>query len=68
MKPKYIVYECENCGALFYRDVLNVLEDDGAHCDVEVALAQDPADGLVEEFPMCECLGGAPAPVTNLVR
>lgn len=57
MEPKYVAYECENCGGIFYRAVTNVLVDDGAHCEVEVEILKD-ADGDNEEFPMCPCLGG----------
>ena len=56
MEPKYVVYECENCGKLFYREVAEVLTDDGAHCEVNVALLD--YEGEKEEFPMCGCLGG----------
>lgn len=58
MKPKYVVYECENCGKLFYREVEEVLTDDGAHCEVNVSLITEGASNDIEEFPMCECLGG----------
>lgn len=58
MEPKYVVYQCENCGKLFYREVADVLLDDGDHCDVKVALLPEVETGDVEEFPMCACLGG----------
>lgn len=61
MTPKYIVYECENCGKLFYREVANVLIDDAEHCDVEVKLIDD------EEFPMCGCLGGVTKNVDDFI-
>lgn len=59
MKPKYVVYECENCGKLFYRDVVETITDDGAECHVMVQLVpeHESADSI-EEFPMCNCLGG----------
>lgn len=57
MKPKYVVYECENCGLLFDREVAEVLVDDAEHCEVNVVLLNDQ-NGELEEFPMCECLGG----------
>ena len=57
MTPKYVVYECENCGKLFYRGVAEVLADEAEHCAVNVELLND-AEGNVEEFPMCGCLGG----------
>ena len=60
MKPSYVVYECENCGKLFYREVEEVLVDDAEHCEINVALLND-ANGELEEFPMCECLGGSAA-------
>lgn len=57
MKPKFVVYECENCGLLFEREVAEVLVDDVDHCEVKVILLNDQ-NGELEEFPMCECLGG----------
>lgn len=54
MEPKYVVYECENCGKLFYREVEEVLLDDAEHCDVKVRLIAE----AIEEFPMCACIGG----------
>ena len=57
MKPSYVVYECENCGGLFYRDVVETIVDDGADCHVKVQVLKD-AEGADEEFPMCPCLGG----------
>ena len=57
MKPKYVVYQCENCGRLFDREVAEVLVDDVDHCEVKVILLNDQ-NGELEEFPMCECLGG----------
>ena len=56
MEPKYVVYQCAECGKLFYREVAEVLVDDGAHCEVKVALRE--FEGAEEEFPMCACLGG----------
>lgn len=58
MEPKYVVYECENCGNLFYREVANVIEDDCEHCNVNVRLVKEVGSEDIEEFPMCECLGG----------
>ena len=66
MKPKYVVYECEECGKLFYREVANVITDDAEHCDVEVKLIED-ANGELEEFPMCDCLGGVAKNVDDLI-
>ena len=66
MTPKYVVYECEECGKLFYREVANVLTDDAEHCDVEVRLIND-ANGELEEFPMCDCLGGSVANVDDFI-
>lgn len=57
MEPKYVIYECENCGKLFYREVEEVLIDDAEHCEVKVRLLND-AEGATEEFPMCSCIGG----------
>ena len=57
MKPSYVVYECENCGGLFYRNVVETIVDDGADCHVQVEVLND-AEGNAEEFPMCACLGG----------
>ena len=67
MTPKYVVYECEECGKLFYREVANVITDDAEHCDVEVKLIED-ANGELEEFPMCECLGGDGGYVVETVK
>lgn len=64
MTPKYVVYECENCGKLFYRGVAEVLTDDGAECHVHVEVLND-AEGNAEEFPMCGCLGGDTAHTLN---
>ena len=64
MTPKYVVYECENCGRLFYREVASVVTDDGADCHVQVEILND-AEGNAEEFPMCECLGGDSAHTLN---
>lgn len=58
MKPKYIVYECENCGKMFYREVEDVLVDDMEHCEVNVRLISQKESTEIEEFPMCECIGG----------
>lgn len=59
MKPKYIVYECEeDCGKLFYREVEEVITDDGADCHVKVRLVAEKDSNEIEEFPMCECVGG----------
>jgi len=58
MKPKYVVYECENCGKLFYREVKEVLEDDQDLCEVRVALITEKESNDIEEIPMCECIGG----------
>jgi len=66
MTPKFVVYECEECGNLFYRPVDHVITDDGAECHVFVGLYQDP-DGDTEEFPMCECLGGEPKRLSDLI-
>lgn len=60
MKPKYVIYECENCGKLFYREVEEVLVDDVAHCEVNVKLLNEKGADTLEEFPMCGCLGGDP--------
>lgn len=57
MTPKLVIYECENCGKHFYRDVVEVLTDDGADCHVHVEVLNDN-EGNPEEFPMCACLGG----------
>ena len=58
MKPSYVVYECENCGKLFYREVEEVLTDDVAHCEINVKLIAEKETNDIEEFPMCECVGG----------
>lgn len=58
MKPKFVVYECENCGKLFYRDVVETIVDDGAECHVMVELVAEQESAELEEFPMCNCLGG----------
>lgn len=65
MKPKYVVYECENCGKLFYREVEEVITDDEAHCEVNVKLLNENGTDSVEEFPMCACLGGDEAHTIN---
>ena len=57
MKPKMVIYECENCGKHFYREVVEVLADEAEHCAVNVEVLND-AEGNAEEFPMCPCLGG----------
>jgi len=57
MTPKYVVYECEECGNLFYREVAETLIDDAEHCEVKVVLVPE-VEGDTEEFPMCECVGG----------
>lgn len=64
MTPKYVVYECENCGRLFYRGVVEVLADEAEHCAVNVEVLAD-AEGNAEEFPMCGCLGGDQAHTLN---
>ena len=64
MKPKFVLYECEECGKLFYREVKEILTDDVDHCEVLVTLVND-ANGELEEFPMCGCLGGDPAYVVG---
>ena len=66
MKPKYVVYECENCGELFYREINRVFVDDGNHVKVEVEILPDET-GAPEEFPMCECLGGEPKHINDLI-
>ena len=58
MKPRYVVYECEECGKLFYREVAETLVDDAEHCEVKVALIAEKESADIEEFPMCECVGG----------
>lgn len=58
MKPKYVVYECENCGKLFYREVKEVLEDDTDLVSVKLNLINEKETNEIEEFPMCECVGG----------
>lgn len=59
MKPKYVIYECEeDCKGLFYREVEEVLTDDGADCHVKVKLVAEKDSNDIEEFPMCECVGG----------
>ena len=58
MKPRYVVYECENCGKLFYREVKEVLQDDEDLCEVKVALISEGESNDIEEIPMCECIGG----------
>ena len=50
MKPSYVVYECENCGKLFYREV-EVLTDDVAHCEINVKLIAEKETNDIEEFP-----------------
>lgn len=57
MKPTKVFYECEECGAEFYRNVEEILIDDEADCHVIVKLLPDNK-GDIEEFPMCACLGG----------
>lgn len=58
MEPKYVVYECEECGKLFYREVEEVILDDAEHCEVKVKLLKEETSTDIEEFPMCACLGG----------
>jgi hypothetical protein len=57
MKPKMVIYECENCGKHFYRNVAHVAVDDGVECHVFVEKLLDN-ENQPEEFPMCPCLGG----------
>lgn len=64
MKPKYVVWECEECGKEFYREVKTTLVDDVDHVEVEVVLLPD-TNGEMEEFPMCACLGGDAAHTIN---
>lgn len=35
-----------------------VLTDDAEHCEVNVRLIAEKESADIEEFPMCECLGG----------
>ena len=65
MKPKYGVYECVNCGKLFYRDVVETIVDDGAECHVMVQLIAEAESTDLEEFPMCNCVGGDAAYVVS---
>ena len=65
MKPKYVVYECENCERLFYRGIAEVITDDGADCHVVVELLPMKGTEEIEEFPMCECIGGDEAHTLN---
>ena len=58
MQPKYVIYECENCGKLFFREVQSVLMDDADDCHVKVKLIATAESTELEEFPMCECIGG----------
>lgn len=58
MEPKYVVYACENCGKLFYREVKEVLEDDTDLVKVKINLISEGKTNDIEEFPMCECVGG----------
>lgn len=58
MEPKYVVYECEECGKLFYREVAEVIVDDCEHCDVKICLVNEANGTDIEEFPMCACVGG----------
>ena len=55
MKPVKILYECENCGGHFSRDIKEVLVDDVDHVEVKIELRRLP-NGEIEEFPMCGCL------------
>lgn len=59
MTPKYVVYQCEECGNMFYREVEEVLVDDCAECHVNVKLVPENETGAIEEFPMCGCLNGS---------
>ena len=65
MEPKYVVYQCDNCGKLFYREVAEVLTDDAEHCEVNVRLIAEKNSADIEEFPMCGCLGGDAQYVIN---
>lgn len=58
MKPKYVVYECEECGREFYREVAETITDDMDDCHVRVQLLPEYGKDDIEEFPMCPCLGG----------
>ena len=60
MEPKYVVYECAECGGKFFREVADVVVYDADDCHVHVTLIND-AEGNLEEFPMCGCLGGDPS-------
>lgn len=66
MTPKYVVYECENCGKLFYREVAATFKDDGAECHVSVQLLHEQESESMEEFPMCVCIGGNAAHTIEL--
>lgn len=66
MKPKYVIYECEECGRLFSRDVAEVITDDVDDCHVRVQLLPEYGKDDIEEFPMCVCLGGDPAAVVAI--
>ena len=57
MELKYIVWECENCGKKFYREVVETITDDADLVSAKVAVLKD-SEGQDEEFPMCACLGG----------
>jgi hypothetical protein len=35
-----------------------VLTDDVAHCEINVKLIAEKETNDIEEFPMCECVGG----------
>ena len=60
MKPRFVIYNCEECGKDFYREVEEVLIDDADHCEVRVKLVPENGSQDIEEFPMCPCLGGDP--------
>ena len=53
MEPKYVVYECENCGKLFYREVEEVLTDDAAHCEVNVKLIAEKETNTINYLNSC---------------
>ena len=66
MEPKYVIYECENCGRMFYREVADVVSDDVDDCHVHVTLVPEAETGEIEEFPMCGCIGGKLENMVNI--
>lgn len=57
MTPKRIVWECDQCGQEFSREIIETIKDDEDLVEVKVALVDHDEDG-----PLCDhCFAPAPA-------